>query len=119
MESVKAATVSRHPAHVHFEWFTAQLADPSSGREFTVVLRQSGARYAVPPGRSILEVLGANDSGVPFSCREGLCATCRTGVLAGISDHRDSVLSAEERAANDQILICVSCAQSEVLELDL
>jgi ferredoxin len=57
--------------------------------------------------------------GVPYSCREGLCATCRTTVLAGEVDHRDSVLTAAERASNKEMMICVSRAKSKVLELEL
>jgi vanillate O-demethylase ferredoxin subunit len=73
----------------------------------------------VQPGRSILEVLEENGFGVPYSCREGLCATCRTTVVAGDCDHRDGVLSREERAQNREIMVCVSRALSPLLVLDL
>lgn len=119
MKAVEAAA-ARHPAdRVHFEWFTAAATDVAGDRPFTVVLRQSGTRYEVPPGRSILEVLEDHDAGVPYSCREGLCATCRTSVLAGEVDHRDKVLSAAEKATHREMMICVSRAKSDVLELDL
>jgi vanillate O-demethylase ferredoxin subunit len=39
--------------------------------------------------------------------------------LAGEADHRDYVLSDEERAANRSILICVSRARSSTLVLDV
>jgi hypothetical protein len=32
----------------------------------------------------------------------------RDGVLGGIPDHADDILSPEERAANDTMMICVS-----------
>lgn len=64
-------------------------------------------------------MLEDHDAGVPYSCREGLCATCRTTVLAGAGDHRDSLLPAAERAANPEMMICVSRATSKILELDL
>lgn len=119
MKSVEAAAVSRPPERVHFEWFNAAASDTTADRAFTVVLRNAGTRYEVPPGRSILEVLEDHDAGVPYSCREGLCATCRTTVLAGEVDHRDSVLSAAEKASHQEMMICVSRAKSAVLELDL
>jgi vanillate O-demethylase ferredoxin subunit len=121
MDAVKFSTGHRPEGHVHFEWFTPAMTATASSSDspFIVVLRRSGARYSVPAGRSILEVLEDNAEGVPFSCREGLCATCRTTVLEGIPDHRDSVLSDTERSANDQMLICVSRAKTPVLELDL
>lgn len=103
---------------VHFEWFTAVAVDTASDT-MSDRLVQSDRVFEVPPGRSILEVLEDNDCGVPYSCREGLCATCRTCVVSGECDHRDSVLSATERASNKEIMVCVSGAKSLVLELDL
>lgn len=119
MKAVETATASRAPDRVHFEWFTAAKTDVATDKSFTIVLRQSGTRYEVPPGRSILEVLEDHGAGVPYSCREGLCATCRTPVLSGEVDHRDNVLSSSEKAANKDIMICISRAKSDVLELNL
>jgi len=73
----------------------------------------------VPADRSILEVLEENGFEVPFSCREGLCGTCLTNVLAGEPDHRDYVLSDEERASGKLMTICCSRAKSASLTLDL
>ncbi len=118
MKSVDAAATGHDPAHVHFEWFTATEIDTSADQPFTVILR-SGKSFEVPAGRSILEELEACGEGVPYSCREGLCSTCKTGLLDGIPEHRDHVLSAAEREANKHIIICVSRAKSSTLHLDL
>jgi len=40
-------------------------------------------------------------------------------VLDGVPDHRDSVLTEEERQRNDCMLICVSRARSDRLVLGL
>jgi hypothetical protein len=40
-------------------------------------------------------------------------------VLEGIPDHRDSILSPTERAANKVMMVCVSGCKSERLVLDL
>ena len=119
MRSVESATRGRPEACVHFEWFTAAPVDASADKAFTVVLRRSGARYEVPPGRSILDVLEDHGAGVPYSCREGTCGTCQTAVLQGEVDHRDHVLTSAQKAAHRDILPCVSRAKSEILELDL
>ncbi len=50
---------------------------------------------------------------------EGVCGTCEVGVIEGIPDHRDLILSQAERAKNDRMLICCSGAKSAVLVLDL
>jgi cytochrome P450 len=57
--------------------------------------------------------------GVLSSCAEGTCGTCETAVLGGVPDHRDSVLTQEERAAGDCMMICVSRSCSARLVLDL
>ncbi len=54
-----------------------------------------------------------------LSCEQGMCGSCITGVLDGIPEHRDSVLTAEEKAGNDQITLCCSRAKSPLLVLDL
>jgi vanillate O-demethylase ferredoxin subunit len=120
MTAVEAAAQSRPPAQMHFEWFTPKQPTAADVSEsFTVVLARSGRRFLVPAGKSILEVLEANQLNISFSCREGLCATCETPVLAGKPDHRDSVLTAAEKAANATMMICVSRALSDELTLDL
>jgi vanillate O-demethylase ferredoxin subunit len=40
-------------------------------------------------------------------------------VLAGTPDHRDAILSPDERAAGKTMMICCSGATSERLTLDL
>lgn len=120
MLAVEAASQAYPPEQVHFEWFTPkEPIDPVRADTFTVKLARSGSVFEVPPGKTILEVLEANGVSVESSCREGTCASCETRVIAGIPEHRDSVLSAAERNKNDSMMICVSRAVSDTLELDL
>jgi vanillate O-demethylase ferredoxin subunit len=105
----------------HFEWFSPP-AEPQAhapDMAFTVKLAASGASFEVPEGRSILEVLEANGYEMSCSCREGMCRTCETAVLEGAPDHRDYVLSAEEREQGRSIMICVSRSQTPILVLDI
>jgi ferredoxin len=53
------------------------------------------------------------------SCREGTCGTCETAVLGGRVEHRDSLLTERERAANDTMFPCVSRAACATLLLEL
>lgn len=102
------------------ERFTAkEAAPPGPSDAFDVVLRQSGLTLAVPPGRSILQTV--RDAGVQvlYSCTEGTCGTCETDIVEGAADHRDSVLTREEQAANETMMICVSRCRGPRLVLDL
>jgi ferredoxin-NADP reductase len=88
-------------------------------RAFEVVLERSELTLTVPADRSVLEVVEEAGVGVLSSCSEGTCGTCETAVLDGIPEHRDSVLTDEERAVNDCMMICVSRACGDRLVLDL
>jgi ferredoxin-NADP reductase len=107
------------PGSLHVERFSPKTGAGDGPRDtFEVELAQSGRTLVVPPGKSILEVLEDAGEMVLSSCQEGTCGTCETAVLGGIPDHRDSVLTAEEQAAADTMMICVSRSASGRLVLD-
>ena len=91
--------------------------DPSNA--FTVVLANSGREYLVPEDQSILGVLLEAGEDVPHSCELGVCGTCETAVFSGRLDHRDLILSAEERASGKTMLICCSRSLDDRLVLDM
>lgn len=120
MEAVKDLAEGLPSGTVRFEWFTVPEADEErQSTSFTVRLERSGVEFLVTEQKSILEVLEENGFEIPFSCREGLCGTCVTNVCAGEPDHRDYVLSDEERASGKMMTICCSRSKSPVLALDL
>jgi vanillate O-demethylase ferredoxin subunit len=53
------------------------------------------------------------------SCEQGICGTCETRVLAGTPDHRDSLLSEDERKQNNVMMICCSGSKEDILVLDI
>jgi ferredoxin len=89
-----------------------------AGAAFEVVLASTGQVVAVPSGTSILSAVERAGVQVLSSCREGTCGTCETGVLAGVPDHRDCVLTEAERAVGDVMMICVSRSRGARLVLD-
>ncbi len=105
---------------VHVERFSARpgaLDGPDEA--FEVELSGSGTVVAVPAGCSILDALEGAGIATLSSCREGTCGTCETGVLAGEPDHRDSLLTEEEQASGEVMMLCVSRARSPRLVLEL
>jgi ferredoxin-NADP reductase len=102
------------------ERFQAKAADPDASSDaFELVLRQSGLTLTVPGGRSILQTVEEAGVQVLYSCTEGTCGTCETDIVEGEADHRDSVLTDEEQAANETMMICVSRCRGARLVLDL
>ncbi|MEU6145578.1 PDR/VanB family oxidoreductase [Streptomyces sp. NPDC047081] len=93
--------------------------DERGPAEFDVVFARSGRSVTVPRGRSILEAARSVGIEVLSSCEEGTCGSCETAVLEGEADHRDVVLTDEERQAGEVMMICVSRSHGPVLRLDL
>lgn len=103
-----------------FERFSnANSSHHSDDQEFHIQLNSTGQRYLVGPNQSIAEVLLSAKVDIMLSCEQGICGSCITDVIDGIPDHRDSVLTAEEKAENRQITLCCSRSKSPVLVLDL
>lgn len=108
------------PGALHVERFQAkEFGEPVWQEDFEVELAMTGVTVTVPPGRSILEVAEEAGALVVSSCREGTCGTCETPVLEGEVEHRDSVLSPEEHAYSDVMMVCVSRAACPRLVLEL
>lgn len=108
-------------AHAHIERFAAVPieASPQARTSYTAELRKSGRSFVITPEKSLIDHLLDGGVHVEHSCLEGVCGTCETTVLEGIPDHRDSVLSASEKASNTVMMVCVSGCKSERLVLDL
>lgn len=113
-------SVSRRPGAVlHTERFTAKEIDTSSDLPLEVHLATSGLTLQVPADQSILDAVTSAGIFLTSSCREGICGTCEVGVLDGTPEHRDSVLTDEEKSVGDCMMICVSRAQGQSLTIDL
>lgn len=103
---------------VHMERFTG-ISDARPAHGYTVELARSSTTLRINEGQSVLDAVLDAGIEVEFSCMEGICGTCRTRVLSGQPDHRDSVLSPAERAAGDIMLICSSGSKGDRLVLDI
>ena len=89
------------------------------GNAFTVTLHKSGKQIQVGHEETILAALKREGIRVKCSCQNGTCGTCETVVISGRPEHRDFVLSPEERELNETMMVCVSRALSDELVLDL
>ncbi|HSX96004.1 MAG TPA: PDR/VanB family oxidoreductase [Streptomyces sp.] len=120
LRAVREASAGWPPGTLGVERFApAEAVGTGAAEPFEVELVRSGLTLTVAPDRSVLETLEEAGVAVDFSCREGTCGTCETDVLDGTPDHRDSLLTEDERAAGDTMLICVSRSCGPRLVLDL
>ncbi|NGN62332.1 oxidoreductase [Streptomyces sp. A7024] len=120
LDAVAELCGSRPPGALHVERFEPRAtARNGAAHAFEVELARSGRTLTVPADASVLDTVRAAGVEVLYSCTEGTCGTCETEVVEGTPDHRDSLLSEEERRAGETMMICVSRCRGERLVLDL
>jgi len=119
LDAFEAACAGRPPERVHLERFSAPDTVAATGGAYTVELARSKRSITVQSGQTLIEALKAAGLKVKVSCEQGICGTCETRVLAGAPDHRDSILSDAEKAANDTMMVCCGGSLTPTLVLDL
>lgn len=120
MERIETLTAPLVGAdHVHIEHFQASVPSGDTTDTAFEVELDTGEVFHVPADVSVVDVLRANGIDVETSCREGICGTCVNGVLDGLPEHRDNCLSRSDRAANDQMALCVSRSGTPRLVIEL
>ena len=118
--AIEAVCESNDSIDLHVERFSPKELDGDVIDEsFEVDCTSTGITLQIPPGKSILEVAKAAGIDIMSSCSEGTCGTCETDVIEGIPEHRDSILTPEERKAGESIMVCVSRCIGKRIVLDL
>jgi vanillate O-demethylase ferredoxin subunit len=118
MSAAKAGVGAWPPFNVHCEYFTTAEGRPDAhNAPFRIKIKRSGQVLEVPADRSIVAVLRDNGYEIETDCEDGYCGTCITPYLEGEPEHRDTVLSEDERKR--YAMICCARARSPMLVLDL
>ncbi len=102
----------------HLEYFAVPETPDYENHAFTLALKD-GREIAVAATESASDALIRNGVHVDIKCSDGLCGVCKCGVLAGDVEHRDFVLSKDQRAST--MILCQSRAADPdgTLQLDL
>jgi ferredoxin len=117
LTAIRAALAGRDDVELHFERFAA--APVADGTNFTATVASTGATVTVRSDETLLSALRREQVAAPYSCQQGFCGTCRTRVINGVVQHRDTLLTEPEQVAG-MMLTCVSRApEGGHLELDL
>jgi len=108
------------PERIHIEHFTVDgmptpapvraTAAPATAPAATIDIRLNGLDHAVPlyPGETIVEAGLRHGLEMPYSCRGGMCCTCRAKLVAGeVKMDRNFSLEPWEMAAG-YVLTCQS-----------
>jgi len=102
---------------IHYEVFKPAELD-GEDQPVEVILAQSGDSHLVPADVSVLDYLHEQGVDIDYDCKIGICGLCATEVLEGEVDHRDHVLSEDERAEEKLFCPCISRAKGGPLKID-
>jgi CDP-4-dehydro-6-deoxyglucose reductase len=88
-----------------------------NGMVFTVTLKSSGHRFEVAAGETVLEAAQRAGIALPYSCRAGVCGSCKATLLEGRCTYPrnpPTALDAHERARH-AVLLCQAVPASDLL----
>jgi ferredoxin-NADP reductase len=92
----------------------AQPVSAAAQTDAVVEFARSGRAYAVRSGQTLLEAAEEHGVGIPSSCRQGQCGTCKTKLLAGnVQMDTEEGLDPDSRAQGF-VLTCVAHADGAV-----
>ena len=117
---IQAAERSGFPEEArHLEYFSVPELPDYINHPFRIRLAKSDVEFDVPTDKSAADVLIENGYPVDLKCSDGLCGVCQCGLVSGVVEHRDFVLSKKMRET--RIILCQSRAQDAdgVVEIDL
>ncbi len=86
-------------------------------RVYTVTLKSTGRRFDVAAGETVLEAAQRAGIALPYSCRAGVCGSCKATLLAGRCEYPRNpplALDADERA-HHAVLLCQAVPASDLL----
>lgn len=120
LEAIERVTQGHAGVELHIERFAPPLPKHLPGDfAFDVVCAESAVTVHVEAQQTVLDALLAAGIDASFDCCEGTCGTCELEVVDGEVDHRDAILTGEERAASQLIFPCVSRSKTACLTLDV
>ena len=115
-DAVRAAAAPAGPAPAPGD----PAGAPGAGRaEVTVVMdgRRRAFTMAVD-GETVLDAAARAGIELPFSCRAGVCSTCRTKVVSGEVEMAQNYALEDWELEQGYVLACQSRVKSATLELD-
>lgn len=117
------------PEQIHFELFTTPVillpkvteVHANFSGESTVSAILDGEITTVKlktDGKSVLDALDATGMDVPFSCKGGVCCTCKAKIIEGSVRMNINYALTDDEVKQGYILTCQSHPTSEVLKID-
>jgi CDP-4-dehydro-6-deoxyglucose reductase len=86
---------------------------------FKTVIQPSGHNFPTEAHETILEAALKHGYTLPYSCRDGVCGTCKGKVVTGQVDYgkyQESTLSEDEKAAGIALFCCAKPLSNLIIE---
>jgi ring-1,2-phenylacetyl-CoA epoxidase subunit PaaE len=95
----------------------ARPVDQAAGATITVVMDGRRRQFTMQPDELILEAAERAGLDLPFSCRAGVCSTCRAKLVSGSATMEHNVALEDWEVDAGYILCCQSRPTSAALEI--
>ena len=104
---------------LHREYFSVPDGQEYENHDFSLRIKSTGEMVPVSADEKATDALAKIGIEIDVKCSDGLCGVCSTPYTSGDVQHRDYVLSKDQR--NDRMILCCSRAEEPdgVIELDL
>lgn len=109
---------------IKFELFTTPVSvkeknikSNSNASEVEITLNGETTTVEVDNSKMLLESFHKNGVEAPFSCKGGVCCTCKAKVLEGTADMKLNLALTDEEVADGYILTCQAVATSDNLKI--
>ncbi|MCR8828253.1 2Fe-2S iron-sulfur cluster-binding protein [Pseudosulfitobacter koreensis] len=95
-----------------------ERAKGQAGTQTTVIIDGTGHQFEMPKDQSVLETALANDLDAPFSCKAGVCSTCKAKVVEGEYEMLTNHALEDYEVEAGFVLTCQCYALSDTLVVD-
>ena len=106
---------------IHFELFTPPTKKVGSSKvesfhgtvTATIIIDGDSEEITIKPGKVILDTAIDNGIDAPYSCKGGVCSTCKGKVLEGEAVMKMNYSLTDKEVAEGYILTCQACPTTE------
>ncbi len=110
------------PSKIKVEVFASpKIAVVGENQECDVQINYDNESYKikVPKNKSILQMAMVNNIALPYSCRSGMCSTCKASCSTGEVVMTEGHFMSPEEVSEGKILTCISYPASENVVINL
>lgn len=87
--------------------------------DVTIVYKKETYQLEVPGNKTILQQAMNNNIPLPYSCRSGMCSTCKGNCIDGETSMSQGHLLTDDQVNNGEVLTCITYPNSEKVTIEI